>query len=111
MHDLAHLHDKKLAVILVGDDGTEDGEWIVLAGVAKWRGGQLFMHRGMNAPEFLIPEETVERIKPVAPDVRDVLEDADYSVVLTVGPIPEDVDPATLIQTGFRWPDNKERDL
>ncbi len=108
MHDLAYLHDKKLAVILVEDDGTEAGDWVVLAGVAKWRGGQLFVHGGMDVPEFPIPEETFDRIKPVAPEARDILEEADYSVMLTVGPIPEGVDPATLLHTGFKWPDKKE---
>ena len=111
MHNLDHLHGKKFVVILVEDDDTEDGEWIVLAGVAEWRGGQLLVHRGMDVPEFPIPEETLDRIKPVAPEVRDILEGADYSVMLTVGPIPEGVDPATLLYTGFTWPDNKKADL
>jgi hypothetical protein len=108
MHDLAHLHDKKFAIILVEDDGTEDGEWIVLSGVAKWRGGQLFVHRGMDVPEFPIPQESFDRIKPVAREVRQILEEADYSIMLTVGTIPEGVDPASLLHTGFRWPDKTE---
>lgn len=104
MLDLAHIHDKKFAVIFVEDDGTEDGAWTVLTGVAKWREGHLFVHRGMDVPEFPIPDDTLDRVKPVQPEVRDVLEEADYCTMLSVGPIPEDADPSEFTHTGLRLP-------
>lgn len=108
MFDLAHLHDKKFAVILIEDDGSEDGAWIVLTGVAKWREGHLFVHRGKDAPEFPIPDDTLDRVKPVHPEARDVLEEADYYTVLSVGPIPEDADPSEFTHTGLRLPREDE---
>jgi hypothetical protein len=105
MPDLSHLHDKKFAIIMVEDDGSEDGEWVVVWGVAKWRDSHLFVHRDMGTPEFPVPDAALDRIKPVSADVRDILEDAEYSITLSVGPIPDGVDPATLLHTGFRWPD------
>jgi len=102
--DLAYLHDHKFAVIMVEDDGSEDGEWVVLSGIAKWRNGTLSVHRGMDTPEFPIPDSALDRVKRVAPDVKHILYDADYSVMLSVGPIPPSDDPASYEHTGFRWP-------
>ena len=104
--DLAYLHDRKFAVIMVEDDGTEDGDWVVLAGVAKWRDGALSVHRGMDTPEFPIPDTALDRIRPVAPEDKEILYHADYSVSLSVGPIPTDDDPAAYDHTGFRWPES-----
>ena len=105
MHDLSYLHDKKFALIMVEDDGSEEGDWVVLSGTAKWRDGGLFVHRGMDVPEFPLPESAFHRIKPASADVRHILHDADYCITCLVGPIPPDVDEATLLHTGFRWPD------
>jgi hypothetical protein len=102
--DLTHIHDKRFAVIFVEDDGTEDGNWTVLVGVAKWRNGHLFVHRGMDVPEFPIPDDTLDRVKPVAPEVRVILEEADYSTMLRVGPLPEDTDPSEITHTGLTLP-------
>lgn len=104
MIDFAEVHDKRFAVILVEDDGTEDGVWTVLTGVAKWRDGHLFVHRGMDVPEFPVPDDTLDRVKPVLPEVRDILEGADYSTMLLVGPMPDDADPSEFTHTGLRLP-------
>jgi hypothetical protein len=104
MIDLTHIQDKKFAVILVEDDGTEDGKWTVVTGVARWRDGHLFVHRGMDVPEFPIPDETLDRVKPVLPEVREILEDAEFCVTLSVGPLPEGADPSQYIPTGLRLP-------
>lgn len=104
MLDFTLIHDKKFAVILVEDDGTEDGAWTVLTGVAKWRDGHLFVHRGMDVPEFPIPDDTLDRVKPVQPTVRDILGEADYYTMLWVGPVPKDADPSEFTHTGLRLP-------
>lgn len=108
MPDLAHIHDKKFAVIIVEDNGTENGAWYVLAGVAKWRDGHLFVDRGIDAPEFSIPDDTLDRVKPVQPDVRGVLEEADYYTMLSLGPLPEDADPSEFTHTGLKLPSDGE---
>ena len=40
------------------------------------------MHRGRGVPEFPIPDEMLDRIKPVAPEMRDILGGTSYSVML-----------------------------
>jgi hypothetical protein len=106
--DLAYLDDQKFAAIMIDDDGVKEAEWVVLSGIAKWRDGQLFIHRGMDIPEFPIPETAWDRIKPVSPEVKHILFDSDYSVTLSVGPLPPDDDPSAYGHTGFRWPDKAD---
>lgn len=92
----------------VEDDGTEDGKWTVLTGVAKWRDGHLFVHRGMDFPEFPIPDGTLDRVKPVLPEVRDVLKDADFCTMLSVGPMPENAAASEFTHTGLTLPRDEE---
>jgi hypothetical protein len=108
MTDFALIHDKKFAVIFVEDDGTEDGRWTILTGLAKWQDGHLFVHRGMDVPEFPIPDETLDRVKPVLPEVREVLGNADFCTMLRVGPLPADAAPAEITHTGLRLPRDGE---
>jgi hypothetical protein len=108
MLDFTHIHDKKFAVIFIEDDGTEDGKWTILVGVAKWRDGHLSIYRGLDAPEFPIPDDTLDRVKPVLPEVRETLEQADYCTMLTVGPLAEDADPSEFTHTGLRIPNDGE---
>lgn len=104
MLDFTIVHNKKFAVIFVEDDGTDDGAWTVLTGVAKWRDGHLFVHRGMSVPEFPIPDDTLARVRSVQPGFRDILEEADYCTMLSVGPMPEDADSTEFTDTGLRLP-------
>ena len=104
MPDLSFVHDRKFAVILIEDDGSEDGSWTVLSGVAKWREGHLFVYRGLDVPEFPVPDHTLDRIKPVSPEVRDILEEAAFFITLSVGPLPDGADPSEFTFTGLRLP-------
>lgn len=111
MIDFTHIHDKKFAVIIVEDDGMEDGKWTIFVGIAKWRDGHLFVHRGMDLPEFSIPNNTLDRVKPVLPEVRETLEQADYCTMLRAGPLPDDADPDEITHTGLTIPrDGKDFD-
>ena len=111
MTDLATIHDKKFAVIFVEDDGTEHGKWTILTGVAKWRDEHLFVHRGLDVPEFPIPDDTLDRVKPVLPEVRGMFDEADYYTMLFVGPLPKDTDASEITHTGLRLPrDGKDFD-
>jgi hypothetical protein len=108
MQDFTYIHNKKLAIIMIEKNGDEDSEGVVITGIAKWQNGHLSVYRGEDTPEFPIPDDTLDRIKLVAPEVKDILEEAEYSIMLSVGPIPEKVDPNTLNYTGFTWPKKDE---
>lgn len=102
MIDLAFIHNKRFSIIFVEDDGTEEGRWIVVTGIAKWREGHLFVQRSIDFPEFPIPDDTLDRVKPVAPSIREILDNADFCTMLTVGPLPPDINADELINTGWR---------
>jgi len=105
MLDFTLIHDKKFAVIFIEDDGTEHGKWTVLTGVAKWCDGHLSVHRGMDVPEFPIPDDTLNCVTPVLlPEVREYLVGADFFTVLGVVAIPEDIPPSERFLAGLRLP-------
>jgi hypothetical protein len=106
--DFSHIQNRKFAIIMVEDDGSKDGGWVVMTGIAKWQNGHLSLYRGEDIPEFPIPDDTLDRIKLVAPEVKEILEEAEYSIMLSVGPIPDNIDPSTLNHTGFTWPKEDE---
>ena len=104
MNDLAYLAEKKFAVLFCEESEDKDDAWHLLTGVAKWRDGSLYVHRGMDLPEFLVPKETLDRVKPTKPEMRETVNGAEFFTVLKIGPLPEDMDPAELFHTGLRLP-------
>lgn len=108
MIDFTQVHEKKFAVIFVEDDGTEDGKWTILVGVARWREGRLFVFRGLDVPEFPVPDDTLDRVKPVLPEAREILGQADYYTMLFVGPLPEGTNPGEVAHTGLTLPRDGE---
>ena len=52
MHDLSYLHDKKFALIMVEDDESPEGDWVVLSGTAKWRDGECLSIAGWTFQSF-----------------------------------------------------------
>ena len=60
--DLAYLHNRKFAVIMIEEDGTEDGDRVVLGSTAKWRDGELWVERGGEAPDFPVPDTAWDRV-------------------------------------------------
>ena len=108
MPDFTHIHDKRIAVIFVEDDKTEDGKWTVQMGVAKGHAAHLFVYRGHDVPEFPIPDDTLARVKPVPSELRKILEESDYYTRLTVGPLPKDTDPSEILHTGLNLPNDRK---
>ena len=89
MIDIHQLGGKKFAVILVDySEDHDDSEGYVIGGRAKIADGRLFVERGSDR-DFPVPEDTYERIKPVDPSVAPILFDAEYCVMLTIGPAPD----------------------
>ena len=95
---------RRLALILWDKDGTGDDEVWVHAGTVRASGSGLVLDRGGDeAPVKLLPE-WLARVKPVNEDLRAVLSDAEVCISLTVGPIPDGIDPSELESTGLRHP-------
>lgn len=112
MFDFSRLHNKMLAVLLVEGYHTDDGRWTMLLGQAKWEDGHLYVHRGMDVPEFPIPDDTLDRIRRVPPEEKEFFAHADYCTLLTVAPLPPEADLDDLEHTGLTLPkDAKDFDV
>jgi hypothetical protein len=100
---LAEVDGKPFALLLCAE--TEDGEndWAVFPGIARVRDGTLFLERSGNDPDVEIRPEWHHLIRPVKPEVRQILLGADYSLSLSVGNLPDDAGPEYL-STGLKWP-------
>lgn len=106
MIDLAYVSEKKFAVLFCEECEGKDDEWHLLTGVAKWREGNLFVHRGMDLPEFWIPTHALNRVQPSKSEMLETFGGAEFFIVLKIGPIPEGMDPAELFHTGLSLPRN-----
>ena len=88
MIDIKDIEGKRFAILLTDYTNSEDGECYVIGGVAKIKDGILYVDRKTEI-DFPIPPTTYSRIKIVGDDVREVLLDAEYFTMLSVGPAPE----------------------
>jgi hypothetical protein len=88
------LTGKKLAIIAWGEGEKGEDEAAVLAGIARWADGHLYLDHEGNPPSFQIPDDVLCWVKPVSDDVKDILPDAEYCISMSIGPVPADDDPA-----------------
>jgi hypothetical protein len=98
------LTGKKLALVVLGDDEKGETEGAVFTGLAQWVNGHLYLERGRNQKPFQLPDDTLERIKPVPADIKDIVLEAEYYLTMSIGPLPEDANPNDYIETGLKWP-------
>ncbi|HIC80946.1 MAG TPA: hypothetical protein EYP07_08275 [Kiloniellaceae bacterium] len=97
------LDGKTLALILC-DESDGDIEAYRRVGTLH-RGAEGYaLHWDDGTAPLDVQAEWLERIKPVADAVKDILLDADLVLSLSVGAIPDDVDPSELLPTGLRIP-------
>ena len=99
------LTGKKLAIIAWGEDEKDEDEAAVFTGLARWADGHLYLDREGNPPYFQIPDDVLDRIKPVSDEVKDILLNAEYCISMLIGPLPDEADPGEYIQTGLKWPE------
>jgi hypothetical protein len=89
MIDIQQIAGKKFAVILVDYCEKKEGDWYVVAGVAKVKEGRLFVDRGTDT-DFPIPDDTYDRIQEVSSKIASVVGDAEFVTTLTIGPLPDE---------------------
>ncbi len=95
MPDLCYLHQKPFTVVLIYDNGTEERDIRLLAGVSDWHDPQLLLHPINGLEDFVIPVAAHEDIKPVTEELRSILGNAEFYVVLPIVPLPDDDDHIT----------------
>ena len=98
MPNRSDLNGKSLALVLVADDGTA-----VVAGTVVASADDLVFEYGDDPSRFVLPDDALERIRPVAPEVSEILKGADYFLSLSVGNHNE-IPVGGGERTGLRWP-------
>jgi len=78
------FHGKKFSVILERDEGVSPRRCEVVIGTAHWSAGSWWLDRGPDS-EFPMAEEMLSRVRRVAPELRGILGDPEYSIVLNAG--------------------------
>lgn len=101
MIDVQSLAGVRIAILIMDQSESAEGEGYLVEGHAKIREGKLFLDRGTDI-DFPVPEHTYGRIKPVTPEQAEVVGDAQFLLILTAGPKPDDGDK--YIATGLRLP-------
>ncbi len=95
---------KTLSLILVSEDeGTT-----VVTGMIQHDGRQLVFQHGSQGLTFPLPDDTLQRIQVVSDEVRTILNDANYALVLPVSNLPDNASLEGMIPTGLKWPQKEE---
>ena len=105
MVDVSRLVGVKIALLIMDYSESEEGEGYLVDGFGKVRDGKLFLDRGTDT-DFPVPEDTYSRIKPVTLEQAELVGDAQFLLILTAGPKPDDGEE--YIQTGLRLPRREE---
>ncbi len=87
------FHGKKFSIVLTRDEEDALHQAEVLMGTAHWRAGRLWLECA-GAAEIPIPDELLSRVRRVAPELRGILGDPEYSIVLNAGDCAEVNAPA-----------------
>lgn len=103
MNDNPNILGKPFCVLLIGTTVDGEDEGAVFSGTLKQNESGLYLDRG-ESPPFEIDPEWIERIKPVGPDIKDILLNAEYYLSLSVGQIPEGESTESYVATGLKWP-------
>lgn len=68
------LNGKSIALVLMGEDATGEDDCAVFRGTAQCAGTDLHFVR--DGVDFCVPAETLDRIRPTNPEVKDILLEA-----------------------------------
>jgi hypothetical protein len=104
MIDPNKVHGKKVALIAWAKDEKGEDDVAVFTGTGRWIGDQLSLDRGVNETAVAIPNEWLDRLQIVTPDLKKTLLDSDYSISISVGNLTNADRPSELDSLGLKWP-------
>lgn len=94
----ADFHGKRLAMVAWArkPDGSDDV--VVFSGIGHWDGQHLTMLRGPGSSPFPVADEWLGLIRPVEPDLKSALLNAQFFLSVTVRVLPEGEDIADYLK-------------
>jgi len=103
MIDPATIHGKRIAMIAWGKKENGEDDVIVFTGVANWDGKTLTMTREPASSSYKLPTDLLAKIKPVQPEIKSILLEAEYAFSVRVNDLPDDADMSEFRKTGLQW--------
>jgi hypothetical protein len=92
---------KKIGLLVWSKDNNGADDVRVFTGIAKWHDDKLYLKRIEGL--MLLPDEWIEKIKPVGKDLQDTLLNSEYYISLTIENLPEKEDISKLIKLPINW--------
>ena len=99
MIDKTELNKKSLAIIAV--DSKDEKNVVVYNGIINLKNDKLYFRR--EEKDLFEITDWQEKIKIVNDDVKQILLNCKYSLVLSIADLPEDENPDDYKQTGLKW--------
>jgi hypothetical protein len=103
--NLEKLTGKKFALVAMGEDESGKKEGVVFTGIARWIKGHLYFDHSSKHKPFQLPDDVLHRVKPTPKEFKDILLDAEFYIIMSIGSLPDDADPSEYVQTGLKWPE------
>jgi hypothetical protein len=97
-------HGKRIAMIAWGEKSDGSDDVTVFTGIADWRDGHLTMVREPKESSFQIPDEWLDRLKPVEEKLREILLESEFCFSVSIGNLSDGEYLSTLQKTGLKWP-------
>jgi hypothetical protein len=104
MVNIEDIHEKVLAMVAWHERADGSDDVVVFIGIAQWADGKLTMHFDSPQSLFEVPDELLDRITPVPPEMRKDLREADYYFNVIIGDLSDEEDKTKLLSTGLKWP-------
>jgi len=98
--DFTELTGKRFALVAT----EEVGGGAVFIGTARWDGLHLYWERSGIAQPIEVPEHRLKTVRRTTEQDREIIGDAEYLVLLTIGSLPYDEPTDEDILTGLTWP-------
>jgi hypothetical protein len=98
--------DRVSLLIWYESEGNED-EVTVYFGVAKCSDNQTVLLKDDGTLLAEVEDEWFEKIKPVPPDLVDIIGDSKYYISLFMGDLPESIEGEPMKKTGLKWPEEE----
>jgi hypothetical protein len=99
--NLSEIEDQSIALIIWNRDKENDVH--VYSGKLKYLNGTYAFVNEENGWKVSLNDEQLSRLKPVTPDLKEMLLNADYALSLNMGELPEAGNKGGEENTGINW--------
>jgi len=101
----SQISGKQLALLISGENNPGHTEASIFTGIARWDGTHLYLEREDENKSFQLPDDIMEQIYPVPPELRDFFIGSEYYLQITNAQMQEHIVPSNNFTSGPQWRD------